>query len=1533
MSAWPLYRENLAQGPSHVSLSLPGKTSDISKSVGGTQPALLMIPNTDYLNSFIGGSIGISDSAIKGMLSGLINSPSISNNEELVKRMSKTLNLDIPDISKYKDPSGKINIPVSEIKVPNNFKNVGIEGLEKTVLKSIFETQKPFIEITKIVLGSMVKAEDIVARVMPLLAVNPLTSKSEKPIGKDGSKNGTRAIGYQGGADFKKAIAELEKISKTGSELTIDKDGNPTRKKKPKSKATSTQSAPTESQDSEFGQKWQTISTVYSTGEFDPTVDYEYTYVILPSDDEAPNDLGPTPADEVTDQDDPYKNYKPKRMIFGLFKHDGTPLDPREKLKTVALDGISVYKADTPFATADWVYKSPKWKFQGNEYIWPSMSDGKGQPIYVWEGPFGITRRSKTSPGDRYSIRKYKDGDKNLINKDLDAIPGDPVIAGFETQTADEFNNYFRDVLKAKSKSYKGFEDVDRDSVINEVMGQLDTQSHLQNVYLYGSGPNSYYRQRVPEGIKRSLKPHQIYVPEAVSDPNLDGSGMVWIDPESDYEFKVIRVDPSAKIRYREGKGASEISSNIKAFVKNRITFVLKEGQTNKVVHTVTSGETVEFLAKKYQVAPAEIYKANSIDANTELTANQKIIIFTKVSTFDIEVRKNGSIVDTKVNVTEYTLENWNYDNGKVNQLNFYNFRITYQGAEVFDETYTGISLPGFGISRKITVDQSSLLDSSQEEDTQIPLYSVKVNTDGLENGVLIQPDAIVNDFLATDKLFSNGFYGNGTKERPQDLEVINRYARTDLDTESYYIIEGVLADDTNRQDTDAGAQSGGGYYRLPHAIGAIIPFANMLFDLGMKMFPTITKTLKLLKDPTKFVTDIITEKLGESFDIFSEPSLETFKNTKDILKRKNEILQSANTSDYVEEIQKNFNASALQKHVNVDRLSLENPGKFNFIHDGTAMIQLEIFGKSIPFGMELKMSNLIPEVPNINTPKVPTIDAPKIPDPTAAGFNGATNVTVEKPKITVPNVGIPSITKPQVSSPFRLIIGKIGKSKTKDCDSVFEKDNVSDTNAGLSNSDYSKLLDQGDQEKNATKKTPSQNNSEITTTWYSTGTFIQGVDYNYFYITDDQRETLKQVDELMYPGSSSVLNVPGSADNGTNPNVSNAPVEDLQLAKELLESELKKDPTNKLLKLKLDELKSKLLKNAATTQPILKMVLGMVTPPIKVIACILQWLFEFFKSILNPMMLPSKIIELLSFKWIMKFFTPPGLLKTFGINYNPAVPEIWKALIAVPTPKIPDTVPSVPVVDVNAKFTPPKPPEITTPTVTEIGIDSLQIDSGVNLSVPGFETLLGPDGFPVSKFDALGGASLSFGNQEWLIPDETPIGDMSQVVDLAFTARPPVYTAQNLRLSYNIENLFASVPNLKIPGIPGLPDPKRPEIPKLIARPPLCLVEKIINGFIDFIWSLLGIEVVIPPPHIILCDEKKPEDVSKLKNGETKKDNVDKGATEVVSTNPYKEKPTGNFYVYEITFDDGTKQSFKDYEAVQEFMIKNSDVNFDVGF
>ena len=159
----------------------------LSKSVGGEVPALLLIPNSDFLKAFLGGNIGVGDNVVRGMVHTAMNQPMMKQDPDMLKSYAEALELDIPDLSKFKDPLGKINIPYEEIQVPQIFKDNGIKGIEKAILTSMFETQKPYIEVAKVVLNSMVKIEDVVARIMPVLSINPLTSKSKRPISKDGS--------------------------------------------------------------------------------------------------------------------------------------------------------------------------------------------------------------------------------------------------------------------------------------------------------------------------------------------------------------------------------------------------------------------------------------------------------------------------------------------------------------------------------------------------------------------------------------------------------------------------------------------------------------------------------------------------------------------------------------------------------------------------------------------------------------------------------------------------------------------------------------------------------------------------------------------------------------------------------------------------------------------------------------------------------------------------------------------------------------------------------------------------------------------------------------------------------------------------------------------------------------------------------------------------------------------------------------------------------------------------------------------------
>lgn len=1374
---WPLYRESLLQGPSHVSLAIPGVPSNISKSVGGTQPALLLFPNLEFLQSFIKGNVGIADGVLKGSLLSNINAlagsatipsipsapnipnatipsvpnvptgdipsaanaksanipsvpnipnppniPKVPNSTEMgLKMFIKSTELDIPDLDKYKK-DGQIKIPAADIQLPPEYDYIGLKAMEKTIMTSIFETQKPYMDIAKVIISSMVKVEDIIARVMPLLSLNPLTSKSEKPTVKDGKSNGTKAIGYQNGLEIKKILAELEKLSKIGGALTVNKDGT-TSKDKKTSNSSSDNPNPSDTDALEQGKEWRIISTFYSTGDFDPTIEYLYTYNILPPDEEGVNNLTP----EVVEPDNPFDKYKPKKIILGLFNADGTPLNPNGLLKTKIGDKPEDI-VDSKSKKADWVFDSPKWHFKPNEYIWPSFGGSNGQPIYLWEGPLGVTQESKTSPGNSWSIKKYKEGDENKLNK-LDAIEDDPIIVRFDASDTGEYIKYFKEFTMLQTNMSKDLDQAEKNAIVVDIMSKLDVQSHLQNVFLYGSGQSSYYKAPgIPDAMKKSFKPYQIYVSEATKDPNLSGDGLIWVDPEADYEFKVIRVD---------------------------------------------------------------VYP-------------------------DSEYEKN----------------------------------------------------------------------------------------------------VVKNDILKTDDLFSDGFYGNGTKDNPQEIEIIKRYSLTNLDIQSYYIIEGIAVDDNKKADggktnADASGDDGNKWYRLPHAIGAVIPFIKLLIDLAVKLFPSIAKLLKLFTNPMSFITDTISEKVGDAFAIFSKEAFKKFEDTKKIIDKKKDIIDNGRTSDYSGQIKKNFNTSPLVGHVHVDQFSMSNPGKFKFLLDGVAMIPFEIFGKSLPFGMELKMANLIPEVPNINVPKVdlPKVDVPKVPD-----INGSIPTTtptvpnVSVPKVAIPNVGIPSITLPKVQSPLKLILGKPGKAKTKDCDGS----NQTPPATGKSNSDYLNALNNPATDNNQGNK-PSKGNANdkfVTSTWYSTGEFKKGVDYNYYYITEDTESILLEVDNLIKPsGSSSEDALPGDT-NANNPDNTPVPMEDLQLAKEILSNALSKDPTNPLLKLKLSEVNQKILDSATLTQPILKLALGMVATPIKVVSCIVQWILDFFKSLINPMMLPAKIVELLSFKWIMKFFSPDGLLKTAGINFNPAIVQEWVSLASIPNANIPATpelntsklnIPKVP--DVNVPSV-PNVPNVNIPNVTGANVPKVDIPKA-DVKIPKVDL-----GFSINSGTSDILKNIKPHNGKYALPDDFEIADLTKFLDVSFMASLPTYDAKTIR--------------------------ENPKLPFMIFDPVLCFIEKLINAFIDFIWSTLGIEAIIPPPHIKLCKTKDAKEVNKLQNGESPKvpsDTAPDNTTEIDSTMPYQSKKASDAFVYEIQLPDGKIVTLKNDEELQNYLDQNRDLGFDLQF
>jgi len=143
------YYGPLGKGNYNVSLAYFGSQSEISKSIGSTSSTALLTPNVNYIQQFANGDLGIARSFKEDMIFKNINSKSSTNNVDVFKHFAKLNNINTDDISKYKK-GNKYSLPKSAINVSKDDRD-GFGAFERTVLQSIFESQKPFMEIVKIV--------------------------------------------------------------------------------------------------------------------------------------------------------------------------------------------------------------------------------------------------------------------------------------------------------------------------------------------------------------------------------------------------------------------------------------------------------------------------------------------------------------------------------------------------------------------------------------------------------------------------------------------------------------------------------------------------------------------------------------------------------------------------------------------------------------------------------------------------------------------------------------------------------------------------------------------------------------------------------------------------------------------------------------------------------------------------------------------------------------------------------------------------------------------------------------------------------------------------------------------------------------------------------------------------------------------------------------------------------------------------------------------------------------------------------------
>jgi len=1524
---FPIYPDSPV-GPFHVSLSLPAIPSEISKLYGSTSSAILLVPNTDYLVKFVNGDLGIADNLKKSMMLKNINA---CKNEDVFKHFAKMVKLDIPDPSKFKTKNG-YSVPKGLISVDPSDDLMGIKAMEKTIIKSIFETQKPYVEIAKLVVENVAKIEDIIARIMPLLTpgdvATKLAAKSEKPKTNAGITNGRpKALGYNQGQSVKPGLGKLQSLANKGKVVKLDRNGNTTTTP-PRTDPSAVNVTQPESNTSDaVSGEFEIISTVYSTGEFDPKVDYKYIYKDIIDDSITDGDLA-EPGDISIGDDDPYAKLKPKRVIFGIFNSKGEPLNPFKKLQ--ALDAYG-NKVDTPFYAADWITRSPKWVFpnninnQGGQFYWNRF----GSPYYYWER-WGEVIRSQTepSPGENnpsYTKKTYEDGNRK----------GEYIIDYSGTNEKQDFINYFTHLVSLKINSSDGLDAQEKQDSINTVINKLyekdeegtiqvgpytlektQIDNHLDNCSKYGVlggatfiNPNNGQPMSVPSAMRFPLKPGKF---------NLGGND-VWMDPESDYDLKIIKVDSVLDIGYNDVQGEPEVNAQILSFIKNSISITVTgdDGSTKlpfsisvaKNQNAPTASENIteyqldnwnyddedgllgtkepkinnqnvyniemwRYSSNPFFVGKSEVtfpiqndtYIEMKNESNSSSLINSGSGVEETINTqenwtymeykktfetstinaipsgsasfvYDVEgAPVSGGEIVTKVHIGADTLNtnqvnrvyrwyyrksstgitdwyttppsswftanfelSWQlsgnistYPNGslpptKVVDVKEFNIKKTFTGTAsfwIFDDpklrketrTYQQVAngektlgeqslveVVDYKVKRWIVWRQSVGLGSSinnknimpayqrnnnvsllyntfgnnQTLDTtltidNIPAFQVRVK-DTSKYGKMIDPSKITNNHLTNPELYSSSKYGGS----PQEVGFLRRYMRTELDTETYYIIEGILQDENiqngpnggNQNNANPNNQSGGGteWYRMPSALGAVKVFLSILSDIFAKLIPAIKKLLNLFKNPAKFVTDIISEKLGENFLIFSPEAMAVMKQLPNIPIPQREAF--------------------VKKSVLNNYISVNPDGSYRFLLDGAGLMKLPILGNTITFGMELAMLKPIIKL-------IFSIDFNEIPNNSLDSFLSKTDLAYKKSPI----------------------------------------DSLGNINVDPSNAVKNTVV---------TESNGKENVEEVSIV-YSTGKFIQGVDYQYIYVTEYVNKLIQEADELER---------------------TNDP-DNLEEAKAKLDLALKSDPNNPVIKAKLDDL---IKKTKSYIQPILKFLIEIVSLPIKIIAGIIQWLMDFFQSLSNPMTLPSKMKDFISFKWILDFVKPDKLLELAGIKF-----DIQKLLDWIK----------------NLKNYP-----------------------------AGYEF------------------------------------DLSEVIDIALlTKMPKVKKEQFIDMLKKPFRILFSI---------------------------LCFLESLINGIIDFIWALMGIEVIIPAPHIKLCrqlnDNLTPEDMMDILNGLMKDQGPLKSSDigNQAGTAGAGGNGTGETYdfIYDIKLSDGRTLRELNEEELRQFIEDNKNISFDFLF
>ncbi len=292
---------------------------------------ILLVPDVKLLNAFVYGDLNSLDPSKyhtgfskKMITDNFLKGVSQCKDIEQIKILMNTYKISTDkDISEY-FIDGKFNISSEDLKISNILNTQGVMALEKSIIQSIFESQKPYMEIIQLFTSNMVLIEDIIANVLCV------SGSSLNP------KRNPKALGYKKNSnELKKALGRLNKLRTFSPEMS-------------KNVENINNISDTDIENSKIIE----TTTEYSTGEFIEGVNYDYTYNYI-------NEFVFNNDDELNIDEDIDEDEKPETIVFGMYDSSGN-----------IVDDLSV-----PY----WLKESGKWYGQFDtlksfNYIWVRKS-------------------------------------------------------------------------------------------------------------------------------------------------------------------------------------------------------------------------------------------------------------------------------------------------------------------------------------------------------------------------------------------------------------------------------------------------------------------------------------------------------------------------------------------------------------------------------------------------------------------------------------------------------------------------------------------------------------------------------------------------------------------------------------------------------------------------------------------------------------------------------------------------------------------------------------------------------------------------------------------------------------------------------------------------------------------------------------------------------------------------------------------------------------------------------------------------------